>query len=80
MYTCRAVLTLTTNHQQRAINDLRHDLQRKALAADPMALVDWSTFSVSGPVESWGDRGEIVFQYTGAVRVRGAADRALTRA
>jgi len=80
MYTCRATLVLITNHQQRAVNDLRLDLERKALSADSMALVDWSTFTVSGPVECWGDRGEICWQYAGSVRVRGAAGRALSRA
>jgi len=80
MYTCRATLVLSTNHQQRAVNDLRMDLERKALSADPMALPDWSTFTVSGPVECWGARGDICFSYTGAVRVRGNADRALSRA
>jgi hypothetical protein len=75
MHTCRTTVTLPSSNQQRALAELRDQLLRKIVALDPLDLPDWSTLSMSAATEAWGPRGEIHFEYDGAVQVRTLAER-----
>ena len=79
MYTCRASVTLGLNDQQRATNELRAELQRKVVIADPLDLPDWTSLSMTGPEEMWGPRGEIHFRFDGSVRVSSRRERSARR-
>jgi len=75
MYTCRAQVTLESNSPQRATSELRGELERKVRATDPLDVPDWMTMTMTGPTESWGRRGEILFDYEATVRVRSRGER-----
>ena len=75
METCRAHVSLDVNHPQRAAFELREELTLKVRAADAFDVPDGSTMSVTGPTESWGPTGQILFDYPGMVRVRSRGER-----
>jgi hypothetical protein len=75
MYTYRANVTLPTPHRDRAIAALRQEVERLSRVERGLELPDWATMTVEGPVEAFGPRGEVVFEYRGVVRGRNLAER-----
>jgi hypothetical protein len=75
VYTYRASVTLQTAHLDRAVVALRREVERLSGAERGLELPDWSTMTVEGPVETYGPRGEVVFEYRGVVRGRNLAER-----
>jgi hypothetical protein len=56
-------------HLVRATSALRAEL-RRIIDADGWAAADWSTLRVVGPVETFGPRGVVHYEYRGSVRPR----------
>jgi hypothetical protein len=75
MQTYRATVTLPTAHAEQAVAALRQEVQRLSRADSGMEVPDWSTLRVQGPEETYGPRGEILFEYRGQVRGRSVADQ-----
>ena len=75
MYTYRANVTLLTAHRDRAIRALQQEVQRLSQAERGLEEPDWTTMQVEGPVEAFGPRGEVVFEYRVVVRGRNFAER-----
>jgi len=75
MQTYRATVTLPAAHRDHAIAELRREVQRLSTAERGLELPDWSTLSVEGPVEVYGPRGEVCFEYRGNVKGRSIAER-----
>ncbi len=80
MQTYRATVTLPSANRDHAIAALRREVQRLSTAERGLELPDWSTMSVEGPVEAYGPRGEICFEYRGDVKGRSLAERRAGRA
>jgi hypothetical protein len=75
MYTYRANVTLLTAHRDRAVQALQQEVRRLSQAERGLEEPDWTTMQVEGPVEVFGPRGEVVFEYRGVVRGRNFAER-----
>jgi hypothetical protein len=75
MYTYRANVTLQNAHRDRAVAALRQEVERLFRAERDIELPDWTTMTVEGPLETYGPRGEVVFEYRGVVRGRNVAEQ-----
>ena len=75
MYTYRAAVTLPFSHRERAVAAIRQEVVRPFTAERGMEEPDWSTLSMTGPEETYGPRGEVLFEYRGTVRGRNLAER-----
>jgi hypothetical protein len=75
MYTYRATVTLPSAHRDRAVAALREEVQRLSTAERGLELPDWATMLVEGPLETYGPKGQVVFEYRGVVRGRNLAER-----
>ena len=75
MYTYRASVTLLSAHRDRAVAALRDEVQRLSTAERGLELPDWVTMTVEGPIETYGPKGQVVFEYRGVVRGRSLAER-----
>jgi hypothetical protein len=75
MYTYRATVTVPTSHRERAIVALRQEMVRLSTAERGLEVPDWSTLSMIGPEETYGPRGEVLFEYRGTVKGRNFAEQ-----
>jgi hypothetical protein len=75
MYTYRASVTLPAAHADRAVAALRQEVQRLSTAERGLEVPDWSTMSMTGPEETYGPRGEVLYEYRGTVKGRNFAER-----
>jgi hypothetical protein len=75
MYTYRANVTLVTAHRDRAVKALQQEVRRLSQVERGLEEPDWTTMQVEGPLEVFGPRGEVVFEYRGVVRGRNFAER-----
>ena len=75
MYTYRAMAVLPNAHMDRATSLLRGELYRRVIADDETEVPDWSTLSVTGPVEAFGPRGDLCFEYRASVACRSLRER-----
>ena len=75
MYTYRATVTLPSSHRERAIAALRQEVVRLSTAESGLEVPDWSTMSMTGPEETYGSRGEVLYEYRGTVQGRNYAER-----
>jgi hypothetical protein len=80
MYTYRATVTLPVSHRERAIASLRQEVVRLSTAERGLEVPDWSTMAMTGPEETYGPRGEILYEYRGTVKGRNHAERRAGRA
>ena len=73
MGTYDTVITMPAAHVMAATASLTRDLRRHLLADELRALPDWSTLTVTGPVEMFDARGHLVFEYRATVRCHSLA-------
>jgi hypothetical protein len=75
MYTYRASVTLESAHRDRAVAALQEEVRRLSTVERGLELPDWTTMIVEGPLETYGPKGQVVFEYRGVVRGRNLAER-----
>ena len=79
MYTYRATVTLPTSHRDRAVAALRQEVVRLSTAERGLEVPDWATMSMTGPEETYGPRGEVLYEYRGTVLGRNYAEQRAER-
>ena len=75
MYTYRATVTLPFSHRERAIAALRQEVVRLSTAERGLEEPDWAKMSMTGPEETYGPRGEVLFEYRGTAKGCNLAER-----
>jgi hypothetical protein len=68
----RAAAALPDDDRQRAVDELRSQLCTMAVAA--AATPDWTTLTLTGPIEMAGADEEARFEWTASVAVDGGVD------